>query len=373
MQDIDFDEIDRAVNSVTNSGNDTSASAMNDPAIETPTAHSTRPDQAISAHAAPSLAARRSSGRFMDVVHPSSDMRPQAPATATFRREDVAPRPTEVAERPVFAPEPIVESAPEPVEANTSAAFHWPDPIDLSDNSATTPFVPPVVPVIPTPEPVLETTPELVIEPVAPPVVVSAPAVEAKPVVNLDDELQSSLESPFLTNTKVEKRPLGAFSFSESDLPLIDDFSNEPSTTEKTSDSDTSPTELDEDILLLEADNEDEFEKVEDIEVAEPVEVSAPVAAVIAEPPVTTEPTSVPAQVDDAPVGPTSITQQYKEHPATDNQSSGAIYDTATYHQPLAHPAKKGSSLLIIAWIVGLIIVGGGIGAAVYFFVLPLL
>jgi len=375
MQDIDFDEIDRAVNSVTSASNAASTPVVDTPAtpviqsVSTPVAVST-PNQAISAHVAPSLAARRSSGRFMDVVHPSSDMRPQAPAAATFHREDVAPRPTEVPERPVFAPEPVVESTPEPtpepVESPTSSAFHWPDPIDLNnldDTSATKPFVSPV---ISAPEPAVEPTPSPVVEAVATP----APAVEAKPVVNLDDELQSSLESPFLSNTKVEKRPLGAFSFPESDLPLLDDFTNEPSNSEKTTDTDASaPTELDEDILLLEADNEDEFEKVEDAEVAELPEITAPVD----EPFVAPEPTPAPAPIDDAPVGPTSITQQYKEHPSTDDQASGAIYDTATYHQPLAHPAKKGSSLLIIAWIVGLIIVGGGIGAAVYFFVLPLL
>jgi len=374
MQDIDFDEIDRAVNSVTNASNDSSAPVTDTPAtpviqsVSTPVAVST-PNQTISAHAAPSLAARRSSGRFMDVVHPSSDMRPQAPAAATFHREDVAPRPTEVPERPVFAPEPVVESAPEPipepVESPTSSAFHWPDPIDLNnldDTSAATPFVPPV---ISAPEPIAEPTPAVV-----EPVTIPTPVVEAKPVVNLDDELQSSLESPFLSNTKVEKRPLGAFSFPESDLPLLDDFTNEPSTPKKTTETDAAaPTELDEDILLLEADNEDEFEKVEDAEVAEPPEITTPVNAPVVAP----EPTPAQAPIDDAPVGPTSITQQYKEHPSTDDQASGAIYDTATYHQPLAHPAKKGSSLLIIAWIVGLIIVGGGIGAAVYFFVLPLL
>jgi len=371
MQDIDFDEIDRAVSSVTNANNDTNAPVVDTTAtpeiiaVSTPVA-SASSHQEISAHATPSLAARRSSGRFMDVVHPSSDMRPKAPATATFRREEVAPRPTEVSERPTFAAEPVVAERPEPtpeptvesVETSTSPAFHWPDPIDLTETAATTPFVPPVVPApivsVPEPEPTL--APE--------PVIATVPDIQDKPVVNLDDELQSSLESPFLSNAKVEKRPLGAFSFPDSDLPLIDDFSNEPSVPEKATQPESSEsTELDEDILMLEADNEDEFEKVEDAEVPEPV--VAPVAA---------EPITTPAPVvDTAPVGPTSITQQYKEHPSTETQASGAIYDTATYHQPLAHPAKKSSSLLIIAWIVGLIIVGGGIGAAVYFFVLPLL
>jgi len=230
------------------------------------------------------------------------------------------------------------------------AAFHWPDPIDMADNSP------------------IATT---VAEPVAAPVIEPAPAA---PVISDDDLFATSLESPFLSNTKVEKRPLGAFSYPESDLPLIEDFADQPvaaasepeatdvenNVVEDVAPTDITPeaptpssTSLDEETLLLEADNE---------EVEVPEESITPVVA------------AAPASpVEEAPVGPTSITQQYKEHPSTDSQPSGSIYDTEAYHQPLAHPAKKHSSLLVIVWILALIIVGGGIGAAMYFFVLPLL
>jgi len=349
MQDIDFDEIDRAVSSVTNPGR----TAVPPRPVETPSVNETTPtpativepsaqpaDQPISAHAAPSLAARRSSGRFMDVVHPSSDMRPHAPAELHFDREETIPAErTEVAERPAVA-------AP--------AAFHWPDPIDMADNSP--------------------------IAPVAAPVIEAAPVV---PTVSDDDLFATSLESPFLSNTKVEKRPLGAFSYPESDLPLIDDFADQPvATAPVASDSKATDVEnavaedvvseavtnevvtptstsLDEETLLLEADNE---------EVEEPEEPAVPTTVVAVA--TAMNPAS---PVEEAPVGPTSITQQYKEHPSTDTQPSGAIYDTEAYHQPLAHPAKKHSSLLVIVWILGLIVVGGGIGAAMYFFVLPML
>ena len=347
MQDIDFDEIDRAVSSVTNPGRtavpprpvEAPIVSENTP---TPTAYvepsAQPPDQAISAHAAPSLAARRSSGRFMDVVHPSSDMRPHAPAELHFDREETIPaQRIEVAARP---------EAPEHTEVTAPVAFHWPDPIDMADNS-------PVAPAPVMPEPV------------------------AAPKISDEDLFATSLESPFLTNTKVEKRPLGAFSYPESDLPLIEDFADQPvvvvpvaaesepvdveNVVEDTTPEVVMPTatSLDEETLLLEADNE---------EVEEPEEPVSPVTEVTpAVAPVSANP------VEEAPVGPTSITQQYKEHPSTDTQPSGSIYDTEAYHQPLAHPAKKHSSLLVIVWILALIIVGGGIGAAMYFFVLPLL
>jgi len=363
MQDIDFDEIDRAVSSVTNPGREPSAPVNDVPAS----------NPAISSHGTPSLAARRSSGRFMDVVHPSSDMRPHAPAAATFRREEVnvPTERTEVPARPevapvvpsveAFAPAPVIEPVVE--QAPARSAFHWPDPIDMADTT-------PVAPVVTTPEPV--------VEPVAvPSPVVSAPIVEDVPAVSAEDAFATSLESPFLTNAKVEKRPLGAFSFNESDLPLIDDFPHQPGaatdavpTVAGTTVEDA--TELDEEILLLEADNE-EPDAPEEPNLTSDVSVESVDTAVV---PVETEtalPTPSPTPVDDAPVGPTSITQQYKEHPSTDAQTSGAIYDTATYHQPLAHPAKKGSSFLIVVWILALILVGAGIGAAVYFFVIPLL
>ena len=362
MQDIDFDEIDRAVSSVTNPGRDVDTPVVRAPEpspafSSAPAAPS--PEREISSHVTPSLATRRSSGRFMDVVHPSSDMRPHAPAAVNFDRQETVP--TErigVAERPapLPQPEPVLAPAPEPVQTETRSAFHWPDPIDLAETHAAPA---PVAPLVPAPVPVVE----------------PAPVVVPAPVIDIEDMPVTSLESTFLTNTKVEKRPLGAFSFPESDLELLDDFADTPkspdaspllsatevpavTTDEPRADDGDAATELDEDILLLEADNE---------------EADAPYAQYAGPPTPEVTATPAPAAVEEVPVGPTSIIQQYKEHPSTDSQPSGAIYDTEAYHQPLAHPAKKSSSLWVVVWIIALIIVGGGIGAAVYFFVLPLL
>ena len=84
-----------------------------------------------------------------------------------------------------------------------------------------------------------------------------------------------------------------------------------------------------------------------------------------------TEPVIV-AQPVQEPTGPTSITQQYKEQPSS-NQQSGAIFDTESYHQPVIKPAHKKSSWLIIVWILLLVLLGAAAGWAVYTFVLPML
>lgn len=336
MQDIDFDEIDRAVSSVTNPG----VTTPQPQAFSADTVQRSEP--AISSHPAPSLAARRSSGRFMDVVHPSSDMRSPASQTAPFNRQEVAPRtpspmmaPTAAVEPIAPRPEPAVESTPEP-----DSAFHWPDPIDVS----TPPAAAAESPVVP-------------------------------PLPSDAEEIASPLESPFLSDAKVEKRPLGAFSLPESDMPLLEDFNDRmPSSVsegESAADELSPPQELvtfgtevsekDEEVLLLEADNEAE-------------DASAPTLEPVIEPAIEQAPEVIIPTVmaESASAGPTSITQQYQEQPTTAIEQTGAIYDTEAYHQPLTH-AKKSSSLLVIIWIVTLIIVGGGIGAGVYFFVLPLL
>ncbi len=270
MQDIDFDELDRAVNSV---------SAPSAPTVE-PSVSDSIPVSVQTTSPASTPAVRRSSGRFMDVVHPSSDMR----SGSTPMSERSAPR-------------------SEPVEAPVERSSDYPDPLDFHGFK-------------------------------------DEPAVST-PAVKEEEPVTTPLESPFLSDAKVEKRPLGAFSTdAPSDEPLLLDAPDEE---------------------LLTAETED----VENETVAEPErEESKP----IIEP--TPEPT--PAPVEDSPV-PASITQQYKEQPSTTDQSSGAIFDTESYHQPLTHTPKKKSGALVIVWIAALILVGAGAGAAVYFFVLPML
>jgi len=282
MQDIDFDELDRAVNSATQ------------PTPDVPAVSTEEPAAAVVPVVPSTPAARRSSGRFMDVVHPSSDMRTAPTVTA----------------RPAARPQPAQPAA---------TATEWPDPLDFHGftGDELTAAAPAVT------EPVAET-----------------PAVDV-----------SSLESPFLTDAKVEKRPLGAFSpnetpYSELPTPAVQ----------------TTPEEDDE-LLMLEAPEEEKLldDGIDEPTVAEIKDIEA-----------TPEPVPAPVEIEE-PVGPTSITQQYKEHPSTIEQTSSAIYDTEATHRPLTHGPKRKSSILVIVWILALILIGAGIGAAVYFFVLPML
>lgn len=322
MQDIDFEELDRAVNSVLGGAPVTRTASddvqKNETVVEIPTTSvntlpgvQTPAEPAVDSVAVSgSPAARRSSGRFMDFVHSSSDMR------ANTSTPTAAP-----VEQPVVQPVAPVISTEEEAEQVSIAedTFSWPDPLDVPQSrdmqaSQEEEVVPQEAP-----------TPELPVE-------------ESK-----QEETDTPLETPFLTDTKIEKRPLGAFSAEPAAAtplafptdPIVEEAPITPPVTE--------PVAV-------------ETPVVEEAPV-EPIEEPAPVAVV----------TSTP---EAAPTGPISIAQQYQEQPNTTDQPSGAIYDTEAYHQPLAHPTKKSSGLWVILWILGLIVLGGGVGAAVYFFAL---
>ena len=308
MQDIDFDEIDRAVSSVTTTNTEINSTDVNEVTTSGFTAVSSpiAPREAPTSFGSP--AARRSTGRFMDVVHPSSDMRPTAStASAAPQVPNVQPQ--------VVSHEDVDRSTAadrSPQSLNPSSAFHWPDPINV-----------PQLPVSET-EDIVSPDENLMPEPVIP---------ELR-----EDAVVSPLESPFLADAKVEKRPLGAFSLPESDLPPIEDFN-------------------------------DQFGHVEDmvVEEAEVIEVAEPAEKEELRLEAHTETSDLPSP------GPTSITQQYTEQVSTTSEPTAAIYDTDAYHQALLHQPKKHGKGTIILWVVALILAGGGIGAAIYFFVLPLL
>lgn len=308
MTDFDFDELDKAVNTALGSADDTETRETTQaPRVEPEPAE--RPTQTQSAPAA-----RRSSGRFMDVVHPSSDMR------------------------------------------NRTA----------SD------------------------VPGRVTPPVVPQEDVSAP---------IDDlDWKTPLDSPFLPDAQVEKRPLGGSAPTgeslrdtpQEDTSLMLEEPNEPR------------LEAPDELQLEAPDDKHIMPDPIDFATAEPVvEEVAESFAVVEEPissdlasdadlsqaaaldaevrtdPVVAEAPAAITSVSVEPVatelsGPVSITQQYKEKPAEATEP-GAIYDTETYHQPITTPAKKKSGAWVILWILLILAVGGGAGAGFYFFVLPTL
>lgn len=318
MTDIDFDELDRAVNSLIGAKpvSDTPApTTPGDTSTSVQVTNGSAPQSSVPSPAAmPPLATRRTSGRFMDVVHPSSDMRTSPPAQT----------PAAAAMDPVAPSMPTVLAPAMP----DTQPHDMPDPLDFHGFDA------------PTPDSSAS----------------SVAAVSTTP-----------LETPFIADAKVEKRPLGAFSAAPAEgVPPVEMESQpstsiapeasadtpavEPEKSEESANVDTPlPAELGDDLLSIES-NET---------ISQQSEVPVAVAA------------ATPTQ-EQPPV--VSITQQYTESPSTgDAPATTSIFDTDAYKKPLAHPKKKSSGWLVVLWIALLLIVGAGAGAAVYFYVLPLL
>lgn len=333
MSDFDFDELDKAVTGALNADEPSTEGQSSQPTPPLAQNYPSKPveqpvDTPMTPVSRPAPAARRSSGRFMDVVHPSSDMRTGSPVSPRETTNEPAPRTTFVP--PVPSPlEPQVSSEPENVVSDAEKEFeaNWSSP----------------------------------------------------------------LESPFLPDAKVEKVPLGsAFPTGPSDaVPAQDAELQLEEPDEPRLEATTMPDPIDF------AEQSDTFDaRLEKIEQAEEVALEIPSEEPIETPKATpdfifesNEPQpevaaeKAPEPVPVAPIakpepetatGPTSITQQYEERPSTPQQS-GAIYDTETYHRPVAPVATKSNGIWPIIWIILLIILGAGAGVAFYFFVLPML
>lgn len=278
MQDLDFEELDKAVNSLmpqTEAEDTTNAPVVTASPVAEPAA-TPAPTPVINTAPRPAV------GRFMDVVHPSSDMRsslntPQRPAPTI----PVAPAPIPV---PAPAPKPVYGP---PVQPSTPAADNWAG-----------------LPNFQTPS--------------------SAP------------------ESPFLSEAKVEKRPLGAFS-NEVPTEVVED-KPAPAEPEKTAeaapekvDENKIPEELDSSVMGFEADSS-----------------THPKNSAYASNPLST-----------------SINQQYSEKPSSAKPETGSIYDTSSYYKAVTKKKKKKSGWSWVLWIFVLLVVGVGAGIAFYYFVMP--
>lgn len=303
MSDFDFDELDKAVNGAistdvsTDELVETLDTTVNDTPVDQTVAPASNATVQSTRPAAP--AARRSSGRFMDVVHPSSDMRPGGEVPKIARPQTTAPA-------------------------------------------------------------------------------VSAPAIESNSTEATLEDWQKPLESPFLTDAKVEKRPLGGEAPTTTDFDPIE-LLEEPDDPRIEAHAMPDPIDF-------------AAQSTEEVPVSEPSAVIEEVA-IEAEPVVAEQPAAhseVPMHVEndtaggygegsfqpeadqDVPAGPTSIHQQYKEQPSS-SKESGAIYDTEAYHQPLIPTVKKKKPSFAILWILLILILGAGASAAFYFYILPTL
>lgn len=273
MTDIDFDELDKAVSSVISDKQD-SPEQPSDPKAEAKPelSRSERPLPKIPSATRPVGVARPNTGRFMDVM-PASP-RP----TVTSKVE------TETATKPTYNP------------------AQMPDPIDLHEQ-------------------------KIANEPTG-----SLAKPETKP--DAEDEKSQESGSPFLPDTKVEKRPLGAFSGSaakpSASTPSMVDSVKE--SIEKSKEEHL-PEELHRDLLKVEGDSTTKESEI--------------VPAV--------NQVNVPMQSGSGFINPTAPTP---------------VFDTKDYHAPLKHIPKKKSGWLTILWVLAIIVIGGAVGAFVYFIIL---
>ena len=297
MQELDYEELDKAVNSLMPSSQ---------PSV-TPAIAPVVPATAPSAPPAAPIASitpieRPSTGRFMDVVHPSSDMRstlntPQRPAMPIVNMDT---RPT------TTPPKPLISTPP----ASTYTS----------------------------------------------PVIAPAPNANTNNWAGLPN-YQASNETPgtpFLSEAKVEKRPLGAFSDEVKTTPASSTVAPEPV---ETINSDIEPKKVSTDENNLNPELPDELNNsllnVESDSSTHPDDINLSVNP-LSQTPMTT-----------------SINQQYTEKPSSDNPNNGSIYDANSYHKVITRQPKKKSGWMWVLWIVILLIVGAGAGVAFYFFVMP--
>lgn len=383
MKDLDFDELDRAVSSLLEPK---SSSVLSETSSreETPSTSENNDVEAQSSTTSvvpqkKSFIEKRSSGRFMDVVHSSSDMKNlQKPTISRQAPEIAVPTVGDPIDSVPVSTEHIeaISETEESAQVSEEASFledeisaedlhTLPDPLDFhnfnvedqtvvsSDETQTNVTESTVE------EPATDTysdedkhddEQELELERVA------------SELSELDGLMQGgqerlSVDTPFVSDPAIEKRPLGAFSVGPTDQSLLtvetvdssavedeeivsdkEDTVTSEQLSEKTQDTQTTPAadvvpeELREDIIAIES-----------------VDVSS-----------ASTPSSNPVAG--------SISQQYTEKNRPVSHEQTPVFDTAQYHQPLKHTVKKKSGWLTVLLIFVFVLIGVGGGAAMYYF-----
>lgn len=354
MDDINFDELDKAVNSALKQTTTPEPPEVA-PAAETSEAQvaptEVKEEPKVEEKPVERVAQQRR-GQFMDMVHPSSDMIKQTPARASRQAATIQPlNPSIVEEQQdnvknepkqeaTVSPETQAEPAAAGVsETEQPSKSEWPDPLDAMEQqeSATLPKEESVS----APESeanVTDTSPEE-----------NAAPVEKEADSSVESESQESSGSPFIAGTEPEKRPLGAFTDqvpSDEALGKDEAAADETSTEENGTGSELPavppvPQELAPEVVSVESDDPSRISSSED----EP-DSTAP-----------GEGTGMAA----------SISQQYKN---TDEPSDGQdhpVFDTKDYHQPLTPPAKRGHTGLIVTLVIILLaLLGAGAWYAIF-------
>lgn len=378
MADIDFDELDKAVNDlmanvdktkrtagldepeekvVTIPASDTASPAatptasidtsattpVEAPVVAAPAAAPTAPTPAPTTSVGPSLAVKRR-GQFMDIVHPTRDMNTPKPVgrqgvTIQPGNDVIAASAVRQNEVPAMAP-----TAPSPQADQTATSSAWPDPIDMPNTSTEAPVAP-----------------------------------NASPEAPVDGAVEAPLTSPFLPDAKPEKRPLGSPLQAEDVSPDAPDAPANDTQTPANPQSVPAailPEEFSGDLMAVESRDLSSHPE-QSVSLPTPAEQpkleageeEALIPAVASPDPIEQQQTSTQPQTQ-LPAG-GSIAQQYTEQPSSGDQSNGSIYDTSAYHQPIepVAPAKKKTPTSV--WImigVGLALIGAIGGAAFFYF-----
>ena len=392
MSEIDFDELDRAVNDLMSnvdtskrheglddpedkvvtldSSSTESGKVASSPVAETTTVTPMSAPEAKPAPAQSSPLAVKRRGQFMDMVHPSSDM---TSASRPVKRDGVSIMPpsetvstlpsTESVKKPSSVTNTPVNNKPAP----TLSSIRTPSSTTVVSTPMSTP-----APAVPSAEKSSRPTTSSAIQPpVQPnPTAPTASSYSSPGAVEPDDnkndqpEEVASAESeipaeivdeassisspqplptaPFLSDARVEKRPLGANSESAAKPPQNVAEEGAP-----VSEPVSLPAELQGDVVAVEASVPLDIDKAGSLSEVDGQSSDADLV--------------VDAGVD--------LTAQSIERTDVDDQVNGSIYDTANYHQPIdgKKPEKKSSPLKWLAWFLVLLIVGVGAGVAYFF------
>ena len=393
MSEIDFDELDRAVNDLMSnvdtskrheglddpedkvvtldSSSTASGKVASSPVAETTTVTPMPAPEAKPAPAQSSPLAVKRRGQFMDMVHPSSDM---TSASRPVKRDGVSIMPPSE----TVSTSPSTESVKKPSSVTNTPVNNKPAPTlsSIRTPSSTTVVSTPMstpAPAVPSAEKLSQPIASSAIQPSAQPNPTapiassySSPGViepsdnkndQPEEVASVESEIPaeivdeaSSISSPqplptapFLSDARVEKRPLGANSESAAKPPQ--DVAEEEGA--PVSESVSLPAELQGDVVAVEASVPLDIDKAGSLSEVDSQSSDADLV--------------VDAGVD--------LTAQSVEQTDVDDQVNGSIYDTANYHQPIdgKKPEKKSSPLKWLAWFLVLLIVGVGAGVAYFF------
>lgn len=273
---------------------------------------------------------RPQTGRFMDVMHPSSTMKPASNKTA-----DALPAQESQTPKKEASQSSKVSHFGATVEAPTIAAK------DVAEDKT--------VPAISTPN-------------------IAAPVAAHDDIGQDETPIEEPLSSPFLPDAKdkVEKRPLG----SASPVPTKEE-EFDPSATSNMSSNETQlspdpdaadalPEEFNGDLLAIETNLAETDQVLSETSVSS-TDQEAQADTVDKEKSEEKIPLSRESEESSK-----SVKELYEEHPSVDDQPEGAIFDTSAYQQSVSHPAKSTPAWLWIVIIIVIIVVCAAGAAAFY-------